>query len=144
MQSKAKQKNRSVTETPKTSDSSSSSTSSDSSSPKEQRKSAEDPVKKANENYQEDVVYGQQAGFGIGSFGSAKADATIKDNTTVAEQMKLRLSGGEDIRGENGNVVDGYSQGMYENRYDMLDQNSATMGIQQGVASQVSFADGPV
>lgn len=91
------------------------------------------------------MVYGQQAGFGMGSFGSAKADATIKDSATVAEQMKLRLSGGEDIRGEIGNVVDGYSLGFSESKFDMLGKDSVTMDVSQGFASEtVSLGDSTI
>ena len=103
-----------------------------------------DYFQQANEKYQEDVIYSQEAGIKVGGFGSPQADMAIEDTATVAEKMQMYLAQGGDIRSQIANVVDDYSQGMNENRYDMLDQNATTMGIQQGVASQMSFAEGPV
>ncbi len=93
-----------------------------------------DPVEQLNEKYQEDVVADKGAGYDMGSIGGPKADATIKDSTTLKEQMEMYLGGENGIISQVGRRENDY-YGMVDNRYEMLDMENSAMGIGQTVSA---------
>ena len=100
-----------------------------------------DPVEQLIEKYQEDVVANKGAGHDMGSIGGPKADATIKDSTTLKEQMEMYLSKGQDIISPVGNVVDDFGMKRDGIVFDGSSQSSMPqpVGVQQQGVIQVGY-----
>ena len=80
-------------------------------------------TKKANDEYQEDVVSKQEAGHGMGGFGNTKANVYLDGVLSPEQQAKLLVTGGEDVASQVANIEEDYTNdALYSTKMDLVSQ----------------------